>query len=122
MKRILLSITAMVFSAGAFAQLEPMASDTAIYQAAATKHPDGFLMKGGKVMRIKDQKMTLLKNDTTLANGTVIMTNGSYMRKGEAKAKFKEGQHMDFSGRLIMASTTNDKMYLVSDTIKHRKN
>ena len=63
-------------------------------------HPDGYVMKEGKVMKIKDGKFTTLDKDVTLSNGTVIMKNGSYMKNGETKMMLKEGEHIDLQGNV----------------------
>ena len=134
MKKILITMTAVIITVGAYAQLDqklPTQPDSAAYQTSTNNHPDGFIMKNGKVMCIKDQKMTVLKNDTTLTNGTVVMSNGNFMRKGETKMMLKEGQHMDLAGKVVLMNDSNDqvkkldekkKMYLVTDTTKNKKN
>ena len=134
MKKILLTMTAVIITVGAYAQLDqrqPDRPDTAAYQTSINKHPDGFMMKNGKMMCVKDEKMTLLENDTTLTNGTIVMSNGNYTRKGETKMMFKEGQHMDLNGNVVNMTNSNDqvkkmdgkkKMYLVTDNTKNKKN
>jgi len=134
MKRILFGIAAVIFTVGAAnAQSDkkyPNAPDTIGYQTSSN-HPDGYMMKNGKMMCVKDQKMTLLKNDTTLTNGTIIMNNGNFIRTGGTKTMFKEGQHMDLKGKMMMMSGSNDlgktsaenkKMYLVKDTTRNERN
>ncbi len=134
MKKIVLLMTALVIAMGTNAQSDsnlPINSDTTKVQNSNQKHPDGYMMKGGKMMCVKDQKMTLLKNDTTLTNGTIVMATGDYVRKGETKQMFQEGQHMDLTGRMVPMTKSNDqveedarnrRMYLVTDTIKNKKN
>lgn len=133
MKKILLAITAMIASAGAYAQSEqkpPVGPDSTVYQTPTQKYADGYMMKNGKMMSVKDQTLTLLKNDATLTNGTIIMSNGNYHKKGGTKMMFKEGQHMDLTGKMVLISgddqvkrwDRNKKMYLVNDTIKNNKN
>lgn len=127
MKKTLLVITTMIMSIGAYAQTEqqpPVGSDTTQWQTSTRKYPDGFLMKNGKVMHIKNQKMIVLKNDTTLANGTQVMRDGNYIKQGGTKVMLKEGQHLDLTGKMILISGLDEKkkMYLVNDTIKNKKN
>ncbi len=130
MKKILVGITAMIITIGAYAQSDPKhpnTSDTIHHQTSTNNmHPDGYMMKNGKMMCVKDQKMTLLKNDTTLMNGTIVMRNGNFMKIGGTKTMFKEGQHMDLNGKMVMMSSSKKwdgkKMYLVKDTIKNEKN
>ena len=134
MKKIYSVLTAIIITAGAYAQSDqklPVTSDTTGYQKSNQNHPDGYMMKGGKMMCVKDQKMTFMKNDTTLTNGTIVMANGDYIKKGETKQMFKEGQHMDVTGKMVPMTRSNDqveedarnrRMYLVTDTIKNKKN
>jgi hypothetical protein len=133
MKKILVTITAIILTVAAYAQSDRKVranSDTGSYQTSTKKYPDGFIMKNGRVMRVKDNRMTTLKNDTTLSNGTMVMSNGQYMKKGEAKMMLKEGQHIDMSGNVVSMPHSNDqgsrkdgnkKMYLVDDTIRNKK-
>ena len=51
--------------------------------------------------------MSMMEKDITLKNGTMIMSNGNYMKKGEAKMTMKEGQHMDMMGNMIPMNITN---------------
>ncbi len=134
MKKIYSVLTAIIITISAYAQSDeklPITSDSTGYQKSDQKHADGYIMKGGKMMCVKDQKMSLLKNDTTLTNGTIVMANGDYIRKGETKQMFKEGQHMDLTGKMVPMTKSNDRveedarnkrMYLVTDTIKNKKN
>lgn len=129
MKKVILAISAIVFSASAYAQVDPRQPtgyDTSAYQKQKP-HPDGFMMKNGKMMLVKDQQVTLLKNDTTLANGTIVMKDGNYIRKGERRILFREGQHMDLTGKMIIVSNTdavnrNKKMFLIKDSTKNKEN
>ncbi|MCX6273859.1 MAG: hypothetical protein NTV09_01460 [Bacteroidetes bacterium] len=80
-------------------------------------HSDGYMMQNGKMMIVKDGKMTRMENDITLANGTTIMSNGNYMKKGGTKVMLKEGEHIDLSGKMPSMKTNKDKnMYLVPDS------
>lgn len=140
MKKILLAITALLITVGGYAQTyqkrstttqDTTTQDTTAYQSNNKKHADGFMMKNGKMMSVKNQKITLLKNDTTLSNGTIVMSNGNYLKKGGTKIMLKEGQHMDLTGKIILMSDSDDqvkrmekdkKMYLVEDSIRNKKN
>ena len=86
---------------------------------ADMSHPDGVMMQDGKMIIVKDGRMVTLKNDMTMDNGMIVMSNGSYMKKGGTKMMFKEGEHMDMSGKMIpmknyknmdgMPDSTNNK-------------
>jgi len=63
-------------------------------------HADGYMMKNGKMVIVKDGKITSMEQDITLPDGTVIMRNGSYEKKNGVKRKLKEGEHVDMMGKL----------------------
>ena len=67
------------------------------------------MMQNGKMMVVKDGKLTMLEKDVTLSNGTMIMINGSYMEKGGSKMMLREGQHIDMMGKIIPMKSTNPK-------------
>ena len=130
MKKVLLAITVIVASASAYAQVQPkppVSTDSAAYQVSLEKYPDGYMMKKGKMMCVKNQQVSVLKRDTTLTNGTVIMSNGNYMKKGGSKMMLKEGEHMDLTGKIMPVSKLNDqaniskKRYLEIDSVKNKK-
>jgi hypothetical protein len=131
MKKIISTITAIIITLGAYAQSESSVTaspDTTKRQQSSVAHPDGYMLLSGIMMTVKDQKMTILKRDTSLVNGTLIMANGNYIKKGGTKLMFKEGEHMDLNGNLIQMTSMNrpikkpkDKMYLPIDTVKNKK-
>lgn len=120
MKTILVVITTLIITTSAYAQTDSTngkmsppeinnPNDGIIQsptQDTLTTHPDGYTMQNGKMMIIKDGKVTMMEKDVTLSNGTVIMSNGYYMEKGGAKIMMKEGQHMDIYGYTISLNTT----------------
>jgi hypothetical protein len=61
---------------------------------------DGYYFTGGKLMLVKNGKMSAVKKDVTLSNGTGVMMNGSYMKKGGKKMKLMEGDHFDMKGKM----------------------
>lgn len=65
------------------------------------QHPDGYMMKSGKVVMIKDGKVTTLDKEVTLENGTTITTNGSILQMDGTKATLKEGEHVDMTGKMV---------------------
>lgn len=64
-------------------------------------YPDGYLYQNGKVVLVTNGETTPVDEDITLTNGTVITSNGNYTVKGGTITKFKEGEHMDLSGKIV---------------------
>ena len=64
-------------------------------------HPNGVMMQNGKMMLIKDGKMTTMENEIKMSNGTKVMANGSYMTENGKSMVMKEGQHMDMMGKMM---------------------
>lgn len=99
MKKIFFTVAVMLLSYGAFAQTE---TDKKMQDPATTqqtgRHANGYILKDGKVMMVKDGNMSLIQKDITLSNGTVIMADGSYMEKGKAKMKLRDGDHITTDG------------------------
>lgn len=94
---------------------------------------DGYIMKNGKIMMIKNGQLTQLDKDVTLSNGTFIGKDGTYLIKGGTKTTFREGEHMDLMGKINQMDKTknhnksemdkssgNDTMSWKNDTIKNR--
>ena len=144
MNKILLTLTAIAITACSYAQVDSAQNkmnppqnnrnDDGMIQnrdlnnnqiqneqrnQADMSHPDGVMMQDGKMIIVKDGRMVTLKNDMTMDNGMIVMSNGSYMKKGGTKMMFKEGEHMDMSGKMIpmknyknmdgMPDSTNNK-------------
>lgn len=138
MKKILLAIAAIIITAGAYAQTDSTdrkwsQSDNKQYSDAENKnHPDGFMYKDGKMLMVKSEKTTRVENDVTLTNGTVIMSNGNYIKKGGTKMMLKEGEYVDMSGNVVQRSDSKNinakerqdehkDMYLIRDKNKNKQ-
>ncbi len=76
-------------------------------RAVDKSHPDGVMMQNGKMVIVKNGKMTVLDYDMTLGNGTKIMSNGNYVKKDGTKMTLREGEHMDMSGNMIPMKPKN---------------
>lgn len=125
MKKILLSIATIIITAGAYAQSVSESayktekhSENKYYSGSENRNPpDGFMLHDGNLVMVKSGKITQVEYDTTLSNGTVIMRDGHYMKKDESKVMFKEGEHMDMSGKITSINSseythgTDDKKY-----------
>jgi hypothetical protein len=75
--------------------------DAKMHQNKMDKHTDGYLMKNGRMVVVKNGKTTNLEKEITLSNGTRVMTNGNYIKRGGTKKMFKEGEHIDLTGKII---------------------
>lgn len=62
---------------------------------------DGFRMHQGKMMATVGGSENELKDDTTLANGTQVKTNGEVVAKDGKMMKLSEGQKLDMTGMLV---------------------
>jgi hypothetical protein len=59
-----------------------------------------MMMKGGKMMCMKDSKTMPMDKDMTMKNGTKCMTNGDCMMKDGKTMKMKAGDCMDMNGMM----------------------
>ena len=128
MKKTLLSIAAIVFSLGAFAQTDTVSkkmfppdidsvnsirntrddqdgnyksrADSSADYGSTKVLVDGIIMNDGKVWLVKNNKMAVLNQTMTMNNGTKVMTDGTYTKNGK-KMFLKEGEQIDMSGALI---------------------
>ena len=58
------------------------------------------MMKGGKMMLMKDGKTMPMEKDMVMKNGTTCMTNGECKMKNGKKMMMKEGDCMDMNGEM----------------------
>lgn len=103
MKKIFLTIAGMLLSVGVFAQNDnpvKKATPEAEKQVKSNRHPNGYMIKDGRMMQVKDGNLMLIEKDITLSNGTIIMADGNYMEKGKSKAMLKEGERVDMNGNI----------------------
>jgi hypothetical protein len=115
MKKIILICGAIVLSLGSFVQTNPtinrMKKDTTTIDKNNIKtdqtirnQPVGALytnyvtMKDGKMMTMQYGKLTVMKSDISLNNGTKIMSDGTLISKDGTKTIIKEGDYIDISG------------------------
>lgn len=58
------------------------------------------MMMNGKMMMIRDGKMSTMTKPMTMSNGTKMMVDGTCVKKDGTKMKMKEGDHMDMKGNM----------------------
>lgn len=107
MKKIIFVFAALALSLASFAQ-----TDTSMNKMKHKKmmdhdqmdmsKMDGYMMMDGKMMLIKDGKMSPMKKQITMDNGTKMMVDGMCVKKDGSKMKMKEGDHMDMEGKMHM--------------------
>jgi len=57
---------------------------------------------------VNNGKYTIMFKNVTLPEGTVVMSNGYFIKKGGPKTKLKEGEFIDMEGNLTKTDTTVD--------------
>ena len=106
---IFVSINVVVYAQNVSSN-ENMKSNEANMNYDSSTHEnltDGFLMKDGKMMMVNDGKFTMMKRNITLPDGTVVMTDGNYMKKGGTKMMLNEGDHLDMNGKVTPMNDSN---------------
>ncbi len=110
MKTTILLLFTIVFSVGAFAQ-DPAVSTAG--NARGMQMQDGFVMKKGKMIAIKNGQATLLDKNITLSNGTLVMADGSVKMKNGETRKLGEGDYISVrgaTGKIKHGKMIEDKM------------
>lgn len=107
MKKFFLLLFAMTIYIAANAQndsLNKSMNTQSTYQnqdATSNMHPDGYMMKNGKMVEVKNGAVIPMENDVTLSNGMKVMSDGRYQKRNGAVLVLKEGEHIDRSGKVI---------------------
>ncbi len=89
MKKLFILFVAFLLTEGVYAQ------DT-----TKTKMKDYIMMMNGKMMVMKHGMSMDLKSDTTLKNGTTVMTNGTVKTKDGKTVMLKEGECIYGDGKI----------------------
>jgi hypothetical protein len=111
MKKIILILMVFALNVGVNAQNPYGAGKSSSDSIGSTvAHvPDGFVSKDGKTIMVKDGKFTPLKKDMTLPDGSVVKTNGTFKSTDGTEIELKEGDHLDFKGKLSTLIISKDK-------------
>ena len=56
--------------------------------------PDMFIMKGGRMMLLKDGDLLIMDENTTMADGTKVMTDGTIVLVDGTTLTLMEGEGM----------------------------
>jgi hypothetical protein len=98
MKKLLCGLVLMIISYGGFAQM-------------SKKMHDCYVMKDGKVMKMKGGKEMMVDKTMTLKNGEMIMQDGTVKMKDGSTKMLKEGEYIDMNGKTgMMNESKMDKM------------
>ena len=127
MKKLNLILLILAISFGVYAQSPNGTgrSNSDSIGSTSLNVPDGFVMKNGKTVMVKDGKFTTLKKDMTLSDGTVVMTNGSFKTNNGTATELKDGDHLDLNGKLTTlnnSKTNNDRERSSNGKDNHENN
>jgi len=127
MKKLNLILLILAISFGVYAQSPNGTgrSNSDSIGSTSLNVPDGFVMKDGKTVMVKDGKFSTLKKDITLSDGTVVMTNGSFKKSDGTAAEFKDGDHLDLNGKLTTLNNSkanNDRERSSNGNDNHQNN
>src|SRR5437870_5102162 len=105
MKKLIVLITACIFSLNALAQDYSSKQDNKMQNTKQTMVKYCAKLKDGKIMMMQDKKE--LTVDVTLANGTTIKTDGTVLESDGSQRILKNGDCVDNSGNMINAKGTD---------------
>lgn len=100
MKNLTVLIAALFISLGIVAQSN--STSTGMNQTTGTKmKADHYWMKDGKMWCTKNGKTMEMTKDMTLANGTVIMKDGTVKKADGTTMTLKNGERVDANGNMM---------------------
>jgi hypothetical protein len=102
MKKLLILVAAFTISAGVFAQdkMEKKMGHKMNHKMGMKK--DCIMMEDGKMMVMKGGSTMAMDKDMKMANGTMVMTDGSVKMKDGKKMMMKDGQCVYMDGKMGM--------------------
>ncbi|WP_162996872.1 DUF6799 domain-containing protein [Mucilaginibacter kameinonensis] len=105
MRKLLMALMALLFSAGVMAQTH-------------MKMKDGVMMKDGKMMVMKEGKTMMMDKDMTMSNGTMVMTDGMVKMKDGKSMMLKNGQCVNMDGTIEKPMKMKHKKMVKDTTMK----
>jgi hypothetical protein len=117
MKKVLVTLFAITFALGVFAQ----DSTNAMNKMAPKQNHEGVIMKDGKLLMMKNGQTTQLTTDLTLDNGTVVMANGTVKMKDGTTSMLKEGDYVGMDGTMGNMKTEWPKNNMGKDSTMSNK-
>jgi hypothetical protein len=138
MKKIILTLTAIVISALAYPQSDSVnrtnpdnsvksdhdmnrAQNHDMNRQPMDQSHDGYRMQNGKMMVSKNGTTTAMENEMTFSDGSVLKSDGTIIRKDGTKLKIKDGEYVDLTGKVVRSDRKKD-MYLVPDSTRKSNN
>ena len=76
------------------------------------------MMKNGKMVVVRNSKLTMIRTDITFSNGSKIMNDGTVVQKDGSKTMMKEGDYKDMSGNTVKCMYLKPQEELEKDTLK----
>ncbi|ASU32678.1 DUF6799 domain-containing protein [Mucilaginibacter xinganensis] len=121
MKKTMIALTAVVLSCSAAAQNSM--PDSAMHKMShASKHgmADCVMMKKGKMITMMNGKTMPMTGTRTMANGTMVMADGTCKIKGGKRMMLKEDQCVMSDGKIMKVplKTGMMKKHMMMDTLK----
>lgn len=99
MKSLFVAFLALTISLNAFSQDTIPTRDTVpTHQKKQMK--DVFVMKDNKMWQIKAGEKSEMTTDLTLANGTIVMVNGTVRKTDGQASTLRNGQYVDMEGNI----------------------
>jgi hypothetical protein len=62
---------------------------------------NGVMKVGGKMMVVKDGKVSMMTEQETLGDGTVVQPNGQYQKPNDEMMMMQNGEAFDMKGNMI---------------------
>lgn len=106
MKKILIIILSVFISVGIIAQEKKL---NVLQDLKMKQTKEHVLMKDGKVMLIKDGKMVMMYEDMTMANGTVVSSDGTIKTKDGKTRMLLNGDIIDMKGKITSKKVKEDR-------------
>ncbi len=80
--------------------LSPVTTKAQVSKVETAVVKDGYVMIDGKMMTLKDGKMTKMTKNVTMENGTKVKKNGAVKISGKKRMKMKNGNCIDNTGSI----------------------
>jgi uncharacterized protein YxeA len=137
MKKIILTLTAVIITAIVYAQTDSVNRTNQnntiksghdmntnpnhdMNRQPMDKSQDGYRMQNGKMVTWKNGKMSAMETEMTFSDGSILKSDGTIIRKDGTKLMIKDGEYVDLTGKVVRSDRNKD-MYMVPDSTKKNK-
>lgn len=100
MKKLLIVSAVILLSTGSIFAQDMEGKKHHTEQTGQKKMKDCIMMKDGKMWVMKGGKTMEMSKDMTLANGTMVMTDGTVKMKDGKTMMMKDGESMMMNGKM----------------------